>query len=62
MKEVDNLEQNSADRMKDNELEDIFNKYANNYGINYDKGEAQKNIDIESCNIKSKIRMLRFQN
>lgn len=44
---MDNLEQNSADRKEEPKLEDIFSKYANDYDINYDKDEAQKNIDIE---------------
>lgn len=46
VKGVNDLEQNSANS-EDTELEDIFNKYANDYDINYDIGEAQKNIAIE---------------
>lgn len=44
---MNDLEQNSADRIKDAELENIFKKYANDYDNNYDKDEVQKNIDIE---------------
>ena len=45
--EVNDFEKNSADRKEKPELEDIFNKYTNDYGNNYDKDKAQKNIEIE---------------
>lgn len=44
---MNNTEQNSANRIENTELEDIFNKYANDYSTDYDKDEAKKNIDIE---------------
>ena len=47
VKEVNDFEKNSADRKEKPELEDIFNKYTNDYGNNYDKDKAQKNIEIE---------------
>ena len=47
VKEVNDFEKNSADRKEKPELEDIFNKYTNDYGNNYDKDKAQKNKEIE---------------
>lgn len=47
VEEVNDFEKNSADRKEKPELEDIFNKYTNDYGNNYDKDKAQKNIEIE---------------
>ena len=44
---MNDFEKNSADRKEKPELEDIFNKYTNDYGNNYDKDKAQKNIEIE---------------
>lgn len=44
---MNDFEKNSTDRKEKLELEDIFNKYANDYGNNCDKDEAQKNIEIE---------------
>lgn len=40
---MDNLEQNSEVGVENAELENLFKKYANDY----DKDEAQKNVDIE---------------
>lgn len=44
---MNNTEQNSANRIDNTELEDIFNTYANDYDTGYDKDKAQKNIEIE---------------
>ena len=56
VKEVNDFEKNSADRKEKPELEDIFNKYTNDYGNNYDKDKAQKNIEIERYAFRSEER------